>query len=93
MPSARRVHLHIHGRVQGVFFRDTARQRAESLGLTGWVRNAEDGSVEMVVEGPEDAVEQFVGWAHRGPSRARVERVDVENEEPEGSPGRFRIVH
>lgn len=62
------------------------------MGLVGWVRNAEDGSVEAVVQGGEDAVQQFVVWAHRGPSMAQVERVDVQREEPDPSMHAFRIV-
>lgn len=91
MPHSR-LHLYIHGRVQGVNFRYYARQRAQSLGLAGWVRNCPDGTVEAVVEGREDAVEQFLSWAHEGPSAARVERVDVDREEPAGSERGFRVV-
>ncbi len=74
MDSIRR-HLIIEGRVQGVFFRDSARGQARSMGVTGWVRNRPDGTVEAVVEGPEDRVGQFTSWCRRGPSSARVDRV------------------
>lgn len=70
-----RKHLIIEGRVQGVFYRDSARRQARSLGLTGWVRNRSDGAVEAVVEGPGDHVGLFVDWCRRGPSAARVDRV------------------
>ncbi len=70
-----RKHLIIEGLVQGVFFRDSARRQAISLGVTGWVRNRPDRTVEAVVEGPEDRVGQFVAWCRRGPSAARVDRV------------------
>jgi len=92
MRSQSRLHLHIRGRVQGVSFRYYARHRAQVLGLGGWVRNCPDGSVEAVVEGPDDAVEQFVAWAREGPSMAMVERVDVDREEPEGLGEAFRVV-
>jgi acylphosphatase len=92
MLSLSRVHLHIYGRVQGVSFRYYARQRAQSLGLAGWARNAPDGSVEVVIEGPEDKVRDFVNWAHRGPSMAEVNRVQVDREEPEQTSQIFRIV-
>ncbi len=92
MSSLSRVHIHIYGRVQGVNFRYYARQRAQSLGLAGWARNCPDGSVEAVVEGPEESVQQFVRWAHRGPSMAEVERVQVDREEPQGTSQAFRIV-
>lgn len=81
----RRIHLRIQGYVQGVNFRYSARMRAQSLGLGGWVRNCPDGAVEAEVEGEEIAVQEFVRWAHRGPSMAQVERVDVEEREPEGA--------
>jgi acylphosphatase len=73
--------MRIRGRVQGVSFRYYAHVRATSLGLGGWIRNCPDGSVEAVVEGADDAVGEFVAWARRGPSPARVESVDVSLEE------------
>jgi acylphosphatase len=79
-----RAHVRVHGRVQGVFFRAEAQARAESLGVAGWVRNAEDGSVEAVFEGDEERVESMVDWCRRGPSGARVDDVEVETEEPTG---------
>jgi acylphosphatase len=80
----------VHGLVQGVFFRDSCRREAEHLGVTGWVRNADDGSVEAHVEGPLDAVAALVDWAHEGPRRARVDRVEVHNAAPERG-GEFRV--
>jgi acylphosphatase len=68
--------LVIRGRVQGVWFRESMRLEAEALGLGGWVRNRLDGSVEAFVEGPTEAVEKLVRWAHRGPDHADV--ADVE---------------
>jgi acylphosphatase len=85
-----RVHVQARGRVQGVFFRGEARARAESLGIAGWIRNAEDGSVEAVFEGERDQVESMVDWCRRGPAGARVEELDVEPEEPDGENG-FRV--
>ena len=82
-----RVHVRIRGRVQGVFFRAEARTRAESLGLSGWVRNAEDGSVEAVFEGDEERVQSMVDWCGRGPSGASVDDVEVEPEGPTGETG------
>lgn len=76
--SKTRAHVYIEGRVQGVFFRDTTRQRAQTLGVTGWVRNLFDGRVEAVFEGEEDAVRQMVRFARKGPPRARVTNVKVE---------------
>jgi acylphosphatase len=81
----------VHGRVQGVFFRDTARRMARSHGLVGWVRNTPEGTVEAVFEGEADAVESMLRWCEEGPRGATVERVDVTDEEPEGL-AEFRIV-
>jgi acylphosphatase len=79
-----------YGRVQGVFFRDTARRMAQSRGLGGWVRNTPDGTVEAVFEGDPEAVESMVRWCREGPRGAVVERLEVVDEEPEGMT-EFRI--
>ena len=84
--SARR-HVKVHGRVQGVFFRDSTRRAAEQRGVAGWVRNCADGTVEAVFEGDEDAVGRMVEWVSEGPGRAEVARVDVDEEAPEGLSG------
>lgn len=83
----KRVRVRIRGRVQGVFFRAEARARAESLGVAGWVRNAEDGSVEAVFEGDEERVSSMVEWCRRGPGGAEVDDVEVQSEEPIGETG------
>jgi acylphosphatase len=77
-PAAKAVQLRIEGRVQGVSYRFWMVTEAERLGLTGWVRNRRDGSVEAVVHGPADTVDALVALAHRGPPAARVGRVVVE---------------
>jgi acylphosphatase len=77
----------VHGFVQGVFFRETTRRRAEPIGVTGWVRNLPDGSVEAVFEGDADSVERLVRFCERGPRGARVDSVDVSSEPPEGLSG------
>ena len=87
MPSLTRKRLFISGRVQGVWFRESCREQAVALGVTGWVRNLSDGRVEVVLEGPEAAVDRVVQWCHDGPSRAHVERVEVQVEEPVGESG------
>jgi acylphosphatase len=74
----------VHGSVQGVFFRDTTRRRAESRGVAGWVRNRPEGTVEAQFEGEAEAVDSMVAFAREGPRGAHVERVDVEEVEPEG---------
>ena len=75
MPITR--HLHISGRVQGVWYREAMRLEAERLGVTGWVRNCRDGSVEAVVQGEESALAAIVAWAREGPPAARVDDVVV----------------
>jgi acylphosphatase len=77
----------VHGRVQGVFFRDATRREAVKRGVAGWVRNLGDGTVEAVFEGPQEAVEALVAFAGEGPQRAEVERVVVREEPPEGLRG------
>jgi acylphosphatase len=75
-PAIRR-RVVVRGEVQGVFFRDRCRTEAGRHGVTGWVRNCSDGTVEAAFEGPAEAVEAVVAWCRRGPSRATVERVEV----------------
>ncbi|HEX3242505.1 MAG TPA: acylphosphatase [Solirubrobacterales bacterium] len=77
----------MHGHVQGVFFREETRRRAASRGVAGWVRNLPDGTVEAVFEGDPDAVESMLEFAAGGPRLARVDRVDVEEEEAQGLGG------
>jgi acylphosphatase len=76
-----RRHVVVRGEVQGVFFRDSTRREAESHGVSGWVKNRDDGSVEAVFEGPADAVEAVLEWCRSGPSRAHVEDMHVSVEE------------
>lgn len=90
MRAMRRVHVLVTGRVQGVFYRASCAERARALRLAGWVRNAPDGRVEAVFEGPQDAVEVMLGWCREGPRHARVVAADVREETPRGEAG-FRI--
>jgi acylphosphatase len=92
MPELVRAHLRIYGRVQGVFFRSTMREVALELGVNGWVRNMPDGSVEAVVEGEREKVEELIKWAHRGPPLAKVERVEVRWESYRGDWKGFSVV-
>ena len=82
-----RKRVRAHGRVQGVFFRDSVRRAARSAGVAGWAANRLDGTVEAVFEGPADAVERLVELCRRGPGHASVSRLDVADEEPEGLSG------
>jgi acylphosphatase len=81
------VRLHVRGRVQGVFFRAEARAQAEALGVAGWIRNADDGSVEAVLEGEDEPVRSLVEWFRHGPAGARVDGVEAVPEEPAGEVG------
>jgi acylphosphatase len=80
----------VHGRVQGVFFRDETRRLAEWHGVAGSVRNTTHGTVEAVFEGPQDLVAKLVAYCREGPRNAAVERVEVYDESPEGIRG-FRV--
>lgn len=78
MNGEQRVRMIVHGRVQGVFFRDSTRRAAMELNLTGMVRNLMNGTVEIIAEGPKGDLDHFVQWAHQGPPSAVVDSVDVE---------------
>lgn len=77
-------HACITGRVQGVFFRQSTSEHARKIGVSGWVRNCADGSVEVHVEGDEDAVKSLLDWLRRGPPSARVEKVEISETELRG---------
>ncbi len=79
--------VRVHGRVQGVFFRDTARRVATDAGVAGWIANRDGGTVEALLEGDEAAVERVIEFCRHGPEGAAVERVEVSEAEPEGRQG------
>lgn len=83
-------HLVIRGRVQGVYFRGSMRQRARQLGVTGWVRNRNDGTVEAMVQADSEAVATIIEWARRGPSAANV--TDLKSEDGSGSYAAFETL-
>ncbi len=85
-----RKRVRAHGRVQGVFFRDSVRRAAESAGVAGWARNCADGTVEAVFEGADAAVARLVELCRSGPGHAQVSRLDVADEPAEGLAG-FRV--
>jgi acylphosphatase len=87
-----RVRLIIEGRVQGVWFRDSTRREALALGVTGWVKNRPDGTVEVLAEGLQDQVRNLVAWCHHGPSAAEVDKVKEKEEPWEGNFESFDIV-
>lgn len=85
------VHLLITGKVQGVFYRASAKEVAEKLGLTGWIKNTGNGNVEALVCGKKEDVLEFAGWCRKGPARARVEDVVI-TEKPVEQFERFEII-
>ena len=91
MSNTRRVHVIVEGRVQGVYFRAYTRDEALNLGLTGWVKNRRDGSVEALVEGEEAAVEKMLLWFRKGSPYSQVENVIATEESPVGDSAGFEI--
>jgi acylphosphatase len=90
--STKRVQVIIRGRVTGVFFRAATQREAKRLGISGWVRNRQDGTIEFVAEGEEDGIKEMISWAQHGPSAARVDDVDVRWRSYTGEFSDFRIV-
>jgi acylphosphatase len=90
-PDLARLRLLVHGRVQGVFFRQAAAEEARSLGLRGWVRNLPNGDVEIVAEGPRRELKILAAWANQGPRLARVIGVEEEWSDYRGEVGPFAI--
>lgn len=87
-----RAHVFVSGRVQGVFFRSETRRKARRYNVTGWVRNLYDGRVEAVFEGEKEDVEKLVEFCRRGPSGARVTKIEIIPETYTGEFENFRIV-
>ncbi len=86
-----RVRMLISGRVQGVFYRASTRDKACSLHLSGWVSNLLDGRVEIIAQGKPEDVQALIMWAHMGPPQARVDNVDVSWEEPHAGESEFSV--
>jgi acylphosphatase len=90
--ALKQLHLMVRGRVQGVYFRASTQREARRLGLTGWVKNRSDGSVEILAEGEETSIRELYSWAQKGPSAARVDRVDTRWRSFTGDFADFRVV-
>lgn len=86
-----RARIIVDGRVQGVFFRYATAEEAKKVGVTGWVRNKRDGTVEAVFEGEEKSVQQMVDWCHKGPPYAVVRSVDLDWDEYKGEFADFSV--
>ncbi|MCD6547586.1 MAG: acylphosphatase [Nanoarchaeota archaeon] len=80
----KRFHIFVSGRVQGVFFRANAVNVAKTLGIKGWVRNRKDGRVEIVAEGEDEKLKEFIKWVKKGPILAKVTKVEIKEETPAG---------
>ena len=91
MKENSRVHIFVSGRVQGVFFRLKTKDKAEELGVSGWVKNLADGRVEIMAEGEKEKIKDLIGWAQKGPIFARVDKVEVEEGEFKGEFDSFEI--
>ena len=85
------VHVRISGRVQGVWFRANTKQKAEQLGVFGWVKNTPDGCVEAIFEGEEKSVKEMLEWCNRGPPLAKIENVEIETKNPTDAFDEFSI--
>ena len=90
--ALKQLQVIVRGRVQGVYFRASTQREARRLGLVGWVKNRSDGSVEIVAEGEEVAIRELYGWAQKGPSAARVDRVETRWRSYTGDHADFRII-
>ncbi|DAC71973.1 MAG TPA: acylphosphatase [Thermoplasmata archaeon] len=88
-----RVHVIISGRVQGVWYRASTKQKAEALGLTGWVKNTADGNVEAMFEGDESSVDEMIAWCRKGPPLAQVAEVKVSEKCVGGTCSNFAVLH
>ncbi len=89
--AIKRIHAIVHGRVQGVFFRETTRLEAKKLGLCGWVRNQADGTVEAEFQGKEETVDRLLAWLHQGSAMSHVTQVDSRETNPVAGESKFTI--
>ena len=91
MAAGKRVHVIVHGSVQGVFFRVETQRAAQAADVRGWVRNRPDGTVEALLEGDSNAVATVLDWCRRGPRTGRVSHLDVNWEDYVGDLANFKI--
>ncbi len=91
MSENKRLHVIVTGRVQGVFFRAYTKETAAQMGLSGWVRNRNDGTVEALIEGEKDAVDKMLKWFHQGSPHSVVESVEATEETPVGDSSTFEV--
>jgi len=84
-------HILVKGKVQGVFFRKNTRQVAETLNIAGWVKNTDEGDVEILAQSNEDTIQQFIAWCRQGPPKAEVRDVQVKDVKPDNNIKHFTI--
>ena len=89
--SQKRVHVFVTGRVQGVFFRQATKVTAIKNNVTGWVRNLDDGRVEILIEGENKSVDSVIEWCNYGPANSRVDNIEVNNEDHSGEFESFEV--
>ena len=87
----KRVHIFVSGRVQGVFFRENTKRKAEELRIAGWVKNLTDGRVEAILEGEKEKIDKLIDWAKTGPTFAKVDKVEITPEECQDEFEKFEI--
>lgn len=85
-------HVYVSGKVQGVYYRASAAKKAQVLGLAGWVRNLADGRVEMMAQGPANALDQLLGWCEKGPMLAKVSKVECEVAQVDENLAQFEVM-
>lgn len=88
-----RIHAWISGKVQGVFYRESTEYWAKNLDLKGWIRNTDDGRVELIVEGPEDRIKKFMKWCEKGPVAAKVVNINKREELYTGEFEDFKAIY
>jgi len=93
MKIMKRFKIRIYGLVQGVFFRVNTKKVAEELGLNGWIKNKEDGSVEVLVEGEESKIQELLKWCKKGSSASIVEKIEIKREKFNGEFKSFEILY
>ena len=89
----RSIHVFVSGEVQGVFFRATTKEEADRLSIQGWVRNLDDGRVETLAEGSDESISKFIGFLHKGSDAARVDKVEVLNDDSSEDLVDFIVLH
>lgn len=87
------IHVTVYGKVQGVWFRANTKQKAEQLGVTGWVKNTTHGAVEAIFEGEENCIKEMIEWCKNGPPQANVENIEIKEQNPTNGFDGFSIKH